>query len=73
MGSLRAYLAWVLFVFGTVNVASLTVRASGPRSVPPTLLEAIADPTPGSIGGAVFSFILIAFFGLTFYFWWKWK
>jgi hypothetical protein len=36
MASLRAYLAWVLFVFGTVNVASLTmVHASGSKSVPP--------------------------------------
>jgi hypothetical protein len=74
MATLRAYLAWVLFAFGTMNLASLSfVYATGSRPIPPSLLEAISDPTPANLAGTVFSFLLIAFFGLTFHLWWRWK
>ena len=71
---MRKYFAWVFFLIAAINVPRLIYHLSTDTSkVPPDLSTAISNPTLENIGGTIFAFVLLGFFSLCLYLWWRWK
>lgn len=60
---MKKFLAWVLFVFGAVNVIHMGIRV---------ILGEAPTMTDGLLGGAI-ALLLWAIMALSFYLWWRWK
>jgi len=70
---MRKYFAWVFFVLGIVNTTNLSYQYAIGGKLPPTVFEAVANPSLSNVFGAVWSFALLGIFALFFFLWWKWK